>query len=115
MGVAKGLEVLGPEYYNRLSQAYQDKRDRICDALARSGLKPFVPQGAYYVLADISKIAGDSSKKKAMNLLHQTGVACVPGEAFYNDDSGENLARFCFAKEDQVLDEACKRIKGLTQ
>lgn len=115
MGVAKGLEGLGSDYYNRLSQEYQDKRDRICDALARSGLTPFVPQGAYYVLADISKLAGDNSKKKAMNLLRQTGVACVPGEAFYSDDSGEKLARFCFAKEDHILDQACKRIISLIQ
>ena len=115
MGVAKGLEVLGPDYYERLSQEYQDKRDRICDALARSGLTPFVPQGAYYVLADISNLAGDNSKKRAMNLLHQIGVACVPGEAFYSDDSGENQARFCFAKEDHILDEACKRIMALTR
>jgi aminotransferase len=78
-------------------------------------LTPFVPQGAYYVLADISKLAGDNSKKKAMNLLRQTGVACVPGEAFYSDDSGEKLARFCFAKEDHILDQACKRIISLIQ
>jgi len=115
MGVAKGLEVLELDYYARLSREYQDKRDRICDALARSGLIPFVPQGAYYVLADISNIAGDSSKKKVMNLLYQTGVACVPGEAFYSDDSGENLGRFCFAKEDHILNEACRRINSLIQ
>jgi aminotransferase len=40
-------------------------------------------------------------------------VACVPGEAFYYDGGGENLARFCFAKEDDVLNEACRRIERL--
>jgi len=48
-----------------------------------------------------------------MNILHKAGVACVPGEAFYHDDSGENLARFCFAKDDVILDEACRRIENL--
>ena len=48
-----------------------------------------------------------------MYLLRKTGVACVPGEAFYHDDSGEDLARFCFAKDDPVLDKACRRLESL--
>jgi aminotransferase len=48
-----------------------------------------------------------------MYLLEKTGVACVPGSAFYHDDSGENLARFCFAKEDDVLEDACSRLELL--
>jgi aminotransferase len=109
MGVAKGLMHLDADYYQKLARDYVNKRDKICGALAKAGLVPFKPQGAYYVLADISRIPGASSKEKAMNLLRQSGVACVPGEAFYHDDAGENLARFCFAKEDAVLDEACRR------
>ena len=50
-----------------------------------------------------------------MYLLNETGVACVPGEVFFHDDAGENLARFCYAKEDNVLDEACCGIEGLIQ
>jgi aminotransferase len=49
-----------------------------------------------------------------MNLLKQS-VACVPGEAFFHDEAGENLARFCFAKEGAVLDEACRRIEKTTK
>jgi len=48
-----------------------------------------------------------------MNLLEQTGVACVPGEAFYHDEGGESLGRFCFAKEDSILDEACLHLEKL--
>jgi aminotransferase len=48
-----------------------------------------------------------------MHLLQKTGVASVPGEAFYHDDAGENLARFCYAKEDPILEEACRKIEGL--
>jgi aminotransferase len=113
MGVAKGLFDLQPEYYNMLSQEYQNKRDKICNSLTIAGLEPYRPQGAYYVLADISKIPGKSSKERAMNLLQQTGVACVPGEAFYHDKSGENLARFCFAKENNIIEEACSRIEEI--
>jgi len=113
VGVAKGLMALGAEYYQRISQEYTSKRDRLCAALANAGLEPYIPKGAYYILADISRLPGATSKERAMNLLHQTGVACVPGEAFYHDEGGENLGRFCFAKEDDVLDEACRRIERL--
>jgi aminotransferase len=111
MGVAKGLMRLRPDYYEKLAQEYVIKRDRVCDSLAHAGLEPYRPQGAYYILADISRIRGKGSKEKGMNLLRASGVACVPGEAFYHDAAGENLARFCFAKEDAVLDEACRRLQ----
>ncbi len=115
MGVARGLLNLEAGYYEGLAKEYVKKRDKICNALSQGGLTPCQPQGAYYVLADISRIPGEGSKAKAMNLLQQCGVACVPGEAFFHDDVGENLARFCFAKEDTVLDEACRRIEKLGQ
>ncbi|SHE41409.1 aminotransferase [Desulfacinum infernum DSM 9756] len=113
IGVARGLLQLDAGYYQQIAREYQEKRDRICDALTRAGLDPVVPQGAYYVLADISRLPGDASKDKAMFLLQETGVAAVPGEAFYHDEAGSQLARFCFAKRDQVLDEACRRIARL--
>lgn len=112
VGVAKGLLSLGPEYYEGLLKAYEIKRNKICSALAHAGMTPYVPQGSYYVLADMKIVPGDSGKEKAMHLLGRTGVACVPGTAFYHGEGGENLARFCFAKEDPILDEACERLAG---
>ncbi len=112
MGVARGLMNLGSEYYEGLLRAYSVKRDKICSALSQAGMTPHIPQGAYYVLADMTSIPGKSGKEKAINLLRETGVACVPGNAFFHDDGGENLARFCFAKEDRILDEACDRLIG---
>jgi len=110
MGAAQGLLELSKDYYLKISDEYQAKRDKICDALRFVGLEPHIPQGAYYILADISTVPGANSKERAMNLLRQTGIACVPGEAFYHDNAGEHLARFCFAKEDTILDDACQRI-----
>ncbi|MGH7879394.1 MAG: aminotransferase class I/II-fold pyridoxal phosphate-dependent enzyme, partial [Candidatus Binataceae bacterium] len=81
--------------------------------LATAGLSPHVPQGAYYVLADTSRLPGATGKARAMHLLERTGVASVPGEAFYHDDYGHELARFCFAKHDDELDEACRRLARL--
>ncbi len=110
MGVAAGILELGNDYYESLSSDFYKKRNMICEALESAGLKPYIPGGSYYVLADISSVPGGSSKEKALYILHKTGVACVPGNAFYHDDSGENLARFCFAKEDVVLEDACNRL-----
>jgi len=113
MGVAAGILELQYSYYAELCAEFKAKRDRICSALSRAGLTPIVPQGAYYVLADASVLPGRNSKEKAMCLLEKTGVASVPGMAFYHDEGGENLVRFCFAKTDEVLDEACRRIEDL--
>jgi aminotransferase len=113
VGVAKGLMALGPEYYQKISQDYKSKRDRLCNALFKASLEPYIPRGAYYILADISRLPGATSKERAMYLLGKTKVACVPGEAFYHEEGGENLGRFCFAKEDSILDEACRRLEKL--
>jgi aminotransferase len=111
-GVARGLEALGEDYYRGLCDEYFAKRDKICGALDKAKLAPCVPQGAYYVLADVSRLPGRTSKERVMSLLQQTGVASVPGEAFFHS-GGEQLARFCFAKSEEDLDEACRRLERL--
>jgi aminotransferase len=113
MGVAKGIMELDDAYYKNLSREFLIKRDMLCRVLQKVGLTPHVPQGAYYILADISSIPGKDSKERAMYILKKTGVACVPGEAFYHDRGGENLARFCFAKDNRILAEACKKLERL--
>jgi len=113
-GVAIGLEELTPGFYQELSAAYVKKRDRLCQALQRAGLPPSIPPGAYYVLADVSRLPGASSKARAMYLLTQSGVASVPGEAFFHGADGEALVRFCFAKTDAELEEACQRLEQLS-
>ena len=84
----------------------------ICDALRDAGFRFAEPQGAYYILADASHLPGGSSKERAMNLLRATGVASVPGEAFFSDEGGEALLRFCYAKEDAELEDACRRLRA---
>lgn len=113
IGVAKGMLSLGDEYYQGLAVEYAEKRDKFCSALTDAGLTPYVPKGAYYVLADVSRVPGKTSKERAMHILHETGVAAVPGNAFFHDESGENMVRFCYAKEDHILDEACDRLGKL--
>ena len=112
-GVAKGITELPDSFYSGLCSLYYKKREKICSALTVAGLKPYVPEGAYYVLADVSGVPGKTSKDKALRILKKTGVACVPGSAFYHDKGGENLVRFCFAKDDKELNEASKRLRLL--
>jgi aminotransferase len=115
IGVAEGIRQLPESFYDEIGKEYVEKRDLLCNVLKEIGLTPSVPKGAYYVLADASILPGKTSRDKAMYLLEQTGVATVAGSAFYHGDGGENLVRFCFAKTDAELAEACKRLKSLPE
>ncbi len=110
MGVARGIRDLSDDFYESLARDYEHKRDRFCSALAKAGLTPSIPEGAYYVLADVSRLPGDDGKARAMYLLKTTGVAGVPGEAFIPGAAGANFVRFSYAKTDLDLDEACRRL-----
>jgi aminotransferase len=109
-GVAAGF-ASPPEFFAKLKADYQEKRDMVCDALHDAGLTPIVPQGAYYVLADIAHLGFPSAKAAAMALLESSKVASVPATAFYRGETGERMLRFCFAKENEALQEACRRIR----
>jgi aminotransferase len=109
---AAGLRALPDSFYHGLATEYQEKRDKICEALTIAGLTPAVPAGAYYVLADASRIEGDRASVKSRNLLKATGVGAVAGSAFYGAGRGENVLRFCFAKQTSELDRACKALKS---
>ncbi|NLO91026.1 MAG: pyridoxal phosphate-dependent aminotransferase [Elusimicrobia bacterium] len=113
-GVAEGLNKLKPAFYKKMAAEYFEKRELICSSLKKAGLNPSVPAGAYYVLADVSRLPGKTGKEKAMYLLRKTGVAGVPGEAFFhNPKDGYNLIRFCYAKDKKDLLAACKRLERL--
>jgi aminotransferase len=112
-GAAAGLEELPPSFYAQLAADYQSKRARILSALQAAGLETGIPAGAYYVLAGAARIPGKTAAEKARCLLASTGVASVAGSAFFRPGHGENLLRFCFAKKDHDLDDACERLRRL--
>jgi aminotransferase len=117
-GAAAGLLALPGSFYAGLATEYQVKRDMMCSSLLRAGMTPSIPTGAYYVLADVTRLRGEDAKAKARGLLTDTGVAAVAGSAFFGVDEagrnrGENLLRFCFAKKDAELAEACRRLESL--
>jgi aminotransferase len=112
-GAAAGLEQLPASFYQQIAADHQSKRERMVSALRDAGLTPTVPAGAYYVLANATQMAGETAAVKARALLKATGVAAVAGSAFFREGRGENLLRFCFAKQDGALDEACARLRRL--
>ncbi len=113
-GVVAGFE-LPQSFFTDMAADYQRKRDRFCAALADAGLDPIVPHGAYYVLADVSRLGQETAFDAAMWLIEHAGVAAVPGSAFYRGATGERLLRFCYAKDDEALDEACARLRRLAR
>jgi aminotransferase len=113
-GAAAGLRLLaGTSFYDDLATSYQAKRDQICASLTKAGLTPSIPDGAYYVLADASRISGVNAREKARRLLEQTGVAAVAGSAFFRPGFGEQTLRFCFGKRPADLDRACALLEAL--
>jgi aminotransferase len=110
---AAGLEELPHCFYTQLATDHESKRARILSALRDAGFEPSVPAGAYYVLAGANHLPGKTAAEKARQLLAKTGVASVAGSAFFRKGRGDNLLRFCFAKKDPELDEACARLRKL--
>ena len=112
-GAAAGLEQLPPSFYKQLADDHQKKRERLLSALVDAGMAAVAPPGAYYILAKASKLKGNDAREKARYLLATTGVAAVAGSAFFRRGRGEDLLRFCFAKKDAELDEACERLRRI--
>ncbi len=112
-GAAAGLEQLPPSFYTQLATDHLSKRERLLSALRDASMEPSVPPGAYYILARVDRLPGATAALKARHLLATTGVAAVAGSAFFRPGRGENLLRFCFAKKDADLDDACARLRRL--
>src|SRR5687768_3795237 len=109
---------LPPEYYVRLRDAYQARRDLLWDYVERAGFVAWKPQGAYYILTDVAhfmKAAGIADDYAfAMYLIEEVGVATVPGSSFYaHTELGRTKIRFCFPKTDDMLREAGERLLKL--
>jgi aminotransferase len=109
-GIARALEI-GDDYYRNLAADYEKKRDMLAEALREGGFTPFVPQGAYYMLAEIPDEYASASDA-AMSLIENARVASVPGPSFYASGAGDRLLRFCFAKDFASLEEACRRLRN---
>jgi aminotransferase len=108
--VAAGL-ALGRPYYDSLGAEYRKRRDLLVAALETAGFAPRRPEGAYYVLCDITPFGFDDDTKFARWLVSEVGVAGVPGSSFYSEPGlGKHLIRFTFCKTHDVLEAAAQRL-----
>jgi aminotransferase len=113
-GVQRALEELPDSFYADLRAGYQEKRDRFCAALRDAGFKFRTPEGAYYVLADYSRVFGDVAPYDAvLKMIETIGLNAVPGDLFYARPEGVRSMRCQFAVDHAVLDEACRRLRTL--
>ena len=102
----------GQDYYDDLLEKYTHKRDLFCKGLDTLGLVHNVPQGAYYVMMDISEFGYDSDLKFCEELAAKVGVGAVPGSSFFREPVN-HLIRFHFAKKDETLTDALNRLEAL--
>lgn len=105
---------LPPSYYDELQREYQKKRDFIVPVLQNAGLKCDFPDGAYYVMCDISDFGFSDDIEFTKHLIREVGVAVVPGSSFYHDSQlGSQQVRFCFCKKDETLEAAAQNLQRL--
>src|ERR687893_318059 len=103
-----------PEYYEGLRREYERRRDLLLPVLEDVGFKVFRPDGAYYVMTDISAFGFSDDVEFTRHLIRQVGVACVPGSSFYSrPELGARQVRFCFCKRDETLEAAAERLQKL--
>ena len=107
-------------YYSWLAKMYQAKRDKLLDVFNEVGLTPIRPDGSYFIIVDTRDLdvpVPDGTRRDvavARWFTREVGVAAIPPSHFYSEahqSLTENLARFCFCKTDETLDEAAQRLR----
>ena len=121
VGAAAPLQAAGayalalpPEYYDHLQTGYRARRDLLLPVLEQAGFKTFRPDGAYYIMTDISAFGFADDVEFTRHLIREVGVACVPGSSFYSlPERGAQQVRFCYCKKDETLALAAERLEKL--
>jgi aminotransferase len=102
----------GADYYQWLQDKYTEKRQLFLDGLDRIGLSHTVPQGAYYILLDISEFGYKSDLDFCEKLAEYVGVGAVPGSSFFKEPENRYI-RFHFAKKNDTLNNALERLADI--
>lgn len=106
-----GLE-FSDAYYDELQKLYTHKKDLFINGLKELNIPHTEPQGAYYVIVDISEFGYDSDLDFCVDLIKNVGVAAVPGSSFFKEEESRYI-RFHFAKKDETLLAALDRLKDM--
>ena len=102
----------GQEYYDELLAKYAHKRELFLSGLDALQIAHNVPEGAYYVMLDISEFGYDNDLSFCEDLARIVGVGAVPGSSFFREPVN-HLIRFHFAKNDETLNEALNRLEHI--
>jgi len=111
-----GIAALGlpRELLERNVAAYTERRALLLGILDASGFAAIAPEGAYYVMADVTPLGFDDDVAASRHLIEEVGVAAVPGSSFYSrPDLGRHLLRFAFCKRLETLEAAGDRLARL--
>ena len=105
---------LPQNYYDHLQQEYRTRRDYLLGVLEEAGFKCFKPDGAYYIMTDITKFGFENDIEFTKHLVRDIGVAVVPGSSFYRKpELGAQQVRFCYCKRDETLHAAAEKLLKL--
>ena len=105
---------LPDSFFAGLADDLRRKRDLLAAGLRRAGLEAFVPQGTYFITADISPLGDEDGLQFCRRLPERCGVVAVPNAVFYDDaEAGRSQVRFAFCKKDEVLIEAAARLQRI--
>lgn len=97
-----------------LAASLHANRDRLCDGLRAAGFGVSVPQGTYFVQADVAPLGVRDAAAWCRELPARAGVVAIPTSAFYDDaEAGRTLVRFAFCKRATVIDEAVARLTAM--
>ena len=102
----------GDDYYKWLQEKYTHMRTLFLDGLDRIGLNHNIPQGAYYVMVDVSEFGFDSDVELCEALARDVGVGAVPGSSFFREPENRYI-RLHFAKQDETLNAALERLADI--
>ncbi|MBP5580690.1 MAG: aminotransferase class I/II-fold pyridoxal phosphate-dependent enzyme, partial [Ruminococcus sp.] len=102
----------GDDYYKWLQDKYTEKRDLFLNGLDRIGIQHTVPQGAYYILLDISEFGYKSDLVFCEKLAEFVGVGAVPGSSFFKEPENRYI-RFHYAKKNETLENALERLNDI--
>jgi aminotransferase len=101
-------------YYEKLQSDYRARRDMLLGVLEETGFHCYRPDGAYYIMTDITGFGFENDVKFSEHMVREVGVAVVPGSSFYrHPELGRQQVRFCYCKRDSTLQQAAERLQRL--
>ncbi len=102
-------------FHEQLRAELAVRRDHLCAALGDLGMEVYVPEGTYFATTDVSSFGHEDGQAFCAAMAERARVVAIPSQVFYEDGSaeGRHLIRWAFCKEDDVLDEGVRRLRGV--